>query len=127
MLPKHLGAFVAVHIGPSDSASNFSDYSKYARLELPFRLGLRVASPASKVRLEPHILIEKMLQMKTRQSLTLSGPKKVGIKSNVVRTQETMLLSRTRRLTTLPRQDSAGVESEVIRTEEKLLQGLYVV
>jgi hypothetical protein len=32
-----------------------------------------------------------------RQSFTLSGPKNVGIKSKVVRTQETMLLNRTRR------------------------------
>jgi hypothetical protein len=34
-----------------------------------------------------------MLQMKTRQSLTLSGPKNLGVKSKVVRAQETMLLT----------------------------------
>jgi len=73
--------------------------------------------------MELHILKEKMLLRKTRQSLTLSGPKNVGIKSKVVRTQETMLLNRKRRLTTFSGQESAGVESEVIRTEEKLLQG----
>jgi hypothetical protein len=72
--------------------------------------------------MEPHIANEKMLLMKTRQSLTLSGPKNDGIESKVVRTQETMLLNKTRRLKTLSGQDSAGVESEVSRTEEKLLQ-----
>jgi hypothetical protein len=51
--------------------------------------------------MEPHIANEKMLQMKTRQSLTLSGPKNDGIESKVVRTQETMLLNTTRRLKTL--------------------------
>jgi hypothetical protein len=63
--------------------------------------------------MEPHIANEKMLLMKTRQSLTLSGPKNDGIESKVVRTQETMLLNKTRRLKTLSGQDSAGVESEV--------------
>jgi hypothetical protein len=72
--------------------------------------------------MEPHFANEKMLQMKTRQSLTLSGPKNHGIESKVVRTQETMLLNKTRRLKTLSGQDSAGVEYEVIRTEKKLLQ-----
>jgi len=79
------------------------------------------------MKLEPHIRKEKMLQMKTRQSLTLSGPKNVGIQSNVVRTQETMLLNSTRRLKPLFGQESAGVESEVVRTEEKMLQGGHVV
>jgi len=83
-------------------------------------MGLRGASSASKVQLEPHILKEKVLQMKTRQSLTLSGPKNVGIKSKVVRTRETMLLNSTRRSETLSGQESTGVESEVFRTEEKV-------
>jgi hypothetical protein len=64
-----------------------------------------------------------MLQIKLRQSLTLSGPKNLGLTSKVVRTQETILLNKTRRLKTLSGQESAGVESEVIRTEEKMLQG----
>jgi len=76
---------------------------------------------------EPHILKEKILQMNTRQSLTLSGPKNVGTKSAVVQTQETMLLNRTRRLKTLSGQESAGLESKVILTKEKLLQGGHVV
>jgi len=63
--------------------------------------------------------------MKTRLSLTLSGPKNVGIKSKVVRAQETMLLNRTRRSKTSG-QESAGVESEVVRTQEKLLLIGYV-
>jgi hypothetical protein len=79
------------------------------------------------VQLEPHILKEKMLQMETRQSLTLSGPKNVGSKSKAVQTQETMLLNKTRRLKTLSGQESAGVESEVICAVEKLLQGGNVV
>jgi len=40
-------------------------------------LDLRAASPASIVQLELHVLKEKVLERKTRQSLTLSGPKNV--------------------------------------------------
>jgi len=91
-------------------------------LEFQGSLGLRGASPASKVRQEPHILKEKMLQMKTREALTVSRPKSVGNESKVIQTQEAMLLNKARRLESLYGQESAGVESEVIRPEEKLLQ-----
>jgi hypothetical protein len=59
-----------------------------------------------------HVLKEKVLQRKTRQSLTLYGPKNVGTKSKVVRTQETMLLNGTRSSETLSGKESAELKSE---------------
>jgi hypothetical protein len=50
---------------------------------------------------ELHVLKEKVLQGKTRYSLTVCGPKNVGAKSKVVRTQATMLHNKTRRSETL--------------------------
>jgi hypothetical protein len=72
------------------------------------------------MKLEPHIRKEKMLQMKTRQSLTLSGPKNVGIKSKVVRAQETMLL--TGRDVSRPSLDKSPLNSSPRLSEKKHTQ-----
>jgi len=138
-LPKNLGQSSRYTFGSSDSARNFSSTnfvfevlsSRSLNLSCDGTISMFTGSArcvaSFKSAVEPHILKEKILQMNTRQSLTLSGPKNVGTQSAVVQTQETMLLNRTRRLKTLSGQESAGLESKVILTKEKLLQGGHVV
>jgi len=66
--------------------------------------------------MELHVLKEKVLQGKTRQSLTLSGPKNSGTKSKVVLTQETMLPYKKRRSETLSVKKSVEFKLELNST-----------